>query len=345
MPHVVTASAFLDLRAARPELPLFDVRSPQEYARGHMPGALNLPLFSDDERAAVGTVYAREGAEAAVLTGLRIVGPQLADKAARALELAGSGREACMHCWRGGQRSAAMAWLLEQAGFTIHLLRGGYKAYRAQVRADFLRPARLHVLTGMTGSGKTEILLALRQLGAQVIDLEGLASHRGSVFGNVGMPPQPSSEQFENNLHAQWRALNFRRPVWLEDESRRIGNVTICDEFFGVMEGGRRFAVEAPRADRVRRLAALYSAGGHDEALCHAIDVIRKRLGGELHARCLRAVREHDYAGAADMLLEYYDKTYRRSDGDSRLAARLVCTVDDPQETARRLLPYDGMPV
>lgn len=342
MPQLLDAADFFALHTAQPAMPLLDVRSPLEFAHGHMPHALSLPLFTDEERAAVGTAYAQQDAGAALITALRTLGPQLAEKVLCARTLCGGRKDILMHCWRGGMRSNAVAWLLEQDGFTVRLLRGGYKAYRALVRQDFQRPARLHLLTGMTGSGKTDILMAMRRLGAQVIDLEALASHRGSVFGNVGLPPQPSSEQCENNLHAQWAALDFSRPVWLEDESKRIGDVTICDEFFARMEEGRRFVVDVPTEGRVRRLTALYAAGGHDDALCHALDVLRKRLGGELHARCVQAVRAHEYADAVRLLLHYYDKVYRRSDEDARVAARLTCAEDDPAQAARELLRYDA---
>ncbi|MGB3547800.1 MAG: rhodanese-like domain-containing protein, partial [Saprospiraceae bacterium] len=174
-----------------PDRVLLDVRSPGEYAEGHIVGARSLPLFSDEERAEVGTAYKQEGPAPAFLLGLERSGPKLRAYVERALELA-PGRRVTVHCWRGGQRSASMGWLLERAGFDVAILPGGYKAYRTEARAwlgSF--PHHLRLLCGPTGSGKTAVLHALRAQGAAILDLEGMARHRGSSFGAIGQEPQP----------------------------------------------------------------------------------------------------------------------------------------------------------
>ena len=270
MPVLHHIEDFLRLRDAG--LPLLDVRSPAEFQKAHMAGAHNLPLFSDEERARVGTAYARQGQEAATLLALRLVGGRLADMVETARQICPSrpltpeaaaelascatrsstaspaspvaavpplpgtpsapARHVLLHCWRGGLRSRSVGWLLESCGFTVHLLRGGYRAFRTHVRKELARPRPVLVLGGMTGCGKTDILHALADRGEQIIDLESLANHRGSAFGAVALNGgQPGNEAFENSLFEQWRALDPRRPVWLEDESRRIGHVTLCEEF------------------------------------------------------------------------------------------------------------------
>jgi len=185
-------------------LPVIDVRSPGEYDHAHIPHAINIPLFDNEERAKVGTRYKQVGKDSAVLLGLELVGPKLADFVKKARRLNLTGQEVLVHCWRGGMRSGSFAWLLNTAGIKARTLEGGYKAYRSQVLAAFAEPARM-IYGGKTGSGKTEILHELAKQGEQVIDLEALANHKGSSYGAIGQEPQPSSEQFENKLFAVWR--------------------------------------------------------------------------------------------------------------------------------------------
>lgn len=337
MPYMHDAEEFLRLHAQG--VLLLDVRSPAEFAKGHIPGACSLPVFSDEERAATGIAYARGGTEAAVRVGLELVEPQLAAKLDAARALAGDRREVLMHCWRGGMRSNAMAWLLETGGFRVHLLSGGYKAYRAQVRSELQRPARMLVLGGMTGCGKTDILHALARTGSQIIDLEGLAGHRGSAFGGVGLEEQPGNETVENTLHAQWARLDFSRPIWVEDESRRIGTVTLCEEFFAHIESGPLVIVELPLPLRVRRLVRMYAGNSHDDALLRGVERIASRLGSETSRKASVALKERRYADAVSMILNYYDKAYahqieRRI---QNIVLRIVQEKDDPEKTAERL--------
>ena len=336
MPLLHDSASFLALPDS---LPLFDVRSPSEFAHGHIPGALNLPLFSDAERAAVGTAHAKNGTESAIDLGLTLIGSQLADKLTLARQMARGCREIRLHCWRGGMRSQSMAWLLETGGFRVHLLQGGYKAYRAQVQTDLRQPRPLLVLGGMTGCGKTEILLAMREQGGQVIDLEGLANHRGSAFGGIGLGAQPSNEQMENSLHTLWIHLDLSRPVWLEDESQRIGTVNLGADFFQHIEQGKLVEVALPAEQRISRLQKLYTSGNCTEELLLCLERLQKRLGRETCLRCQQAVREGAYREAIAGILGYYDKAYGRQIAyrEKNLVLRLP-VQDTPQQTAGLLL-------
>ena len=183
-------------------VPLADVRTPAEFAHGHVPGAFNLPLFSDEERVSIGTTYKQVGKEAAILLGFDLTGPKWSGFIKQALEMAPE-KKIAVHCWRGGMRSGAMAWALDIYGFEVYQVEGGYKQYRRWVLDQFEATYALFILGGMTGSGKTRILHELRSLGQQVIDLEELAQHRGSSFGSMNKLVQPTQEQFENNLASE----------------------------------------------------------------------------------------------------------------------------------------------
>ena len=261
--------------------PILDVRSPGEFARAHIPGAMNFPLFSDEERAEVGTCYKHEGREQAVELGFEIVGPKCASFVKRAKRLAGD-RQVRVHCWRGGMRSASMGWLLQTAGLKVSLLEGGYKAFRGWCLQQLQLPRPVILLGGMTGSGKTYILQALERLGEQIIDLEGLANHRGSSYGALGLPDQPSTEQFENKLAMEWHQLDPRRRVWLEAESRAVGSCRIPAAVFAQMEVAPVIRVRRSRQERIETISEMY--GESDiEGLIAATQRIRKRLGGAAH--------------------------------------------------------------
>lgn len=194
--------------------PVIDVRTPSEFSGGHIRGAINIPLFSDEERAIVGTVYKKEGEEEAILKGLDFVGPKMSDLLKQGVEAAGRGKKLLIHCWRGGRRSASMAWLFSQGGIDCRLLEGGYKSYRTYVFEILGQKRNIIVVGGMTGSGKTEILKEIAIMGEQVIDLEGLANHRGSAFGAIGMPPQPTTEHFANILFDEIRTLDAKKKTF-----------------------------------------------------------------------------------------------------------------------------------
>ena len=318
--------------------PILDVRSPGEFARGHIPGAINLPLFSNDERAIVGTLYKQQGREVALLEGLRIVGPKLASIVERARVAAPDGKIA-VHCWRGGERSASVAWLLDKAGgFDVHVLKRGYKAFRHHVLSSFTEPLPVMILGGYTGSGKTEILHALRELGEQVVDMEGLANHRGSSFGALGLPPQPTTEHFENLLWSELRKLDRSRPIWLEDESMMIGRARVPDGIYFQLRKAQVLFIDMPKKIRAQRLVKDYGKADPKE-LREAILRIQKRLGPQHAKAALEALEEGDLLTVAMATLTYYDKTYSRG-ASQRVPSslhRLPCNDTDPNATASQL--------
>lgn len=296
--------------------PILDVRSPGEYEHGHLPGAISFPLFTNEERAQVGTCYKQQGRDDAIELGLELVGPKLVTFVRQAKALVNESQWNChltqpvrVHCWRGGMRSGSMAWLLETAGLSVVTLDGGYKAFRRWVRNTLSEPKPIISLGGMTGTGKTQILYALADLGEQILDLEGLANHRGSSFGNLGLPPQPSTEQFENLVAMKWSALDASRPVWIEAESRRIGICRIPDELFQPMMKAPVIQVERSRDERIAHLVEEYGAIEHTELIA-ATERIRKKLGGLRTKEAIALIQQGNLAAATDIILDYYDKTY-----------------------------------
>lgn len=298
-------SLFLDLAET---IPVVDVRSPSEFTSGHIPGAFNIPLFDDKERETVGITYKKEGRSKAIISGIEIAGPKMYLKLQEALKIAQDGK-LLVHCWRGGMRSEAMAWLFSLGDIEVALLEGGYKAYRKHVLSTLSEKRKTIVLGGMTGSTKTLILNQLNKIGEQVIDLEGLANHKGSAFGALGQPPQPSSEHFANLLYHQWKQLNEDIPVWLEDESHNIGNVFMPDEFYKNMQDSATIILFMEFEKRVPRLMEEYSTYPPG-LLKESIMKISKRLGGDNTRDSLDAVDRRDFAKAVEITLKYYDKAY-----------------------------------
>jgi len=289
--------------------PLVDVRSPAEYLQGHIPGAINLPLFSDEQRASVGTAYKHQGRQSAVLLGLERVGPRLAQLAQDLLAHSRGTGSLRLYCWRGGMRSASVAWLAETVGLDCQLLAGGYKSYRRWALASFEQPRQLIVLGGRTGVGKTDLLLALRDRGSNVLDLEGLANHRGSSFGGLGQPPQPSSEHYENRIAAMlWRA-RADEPIWLEAESAQVGRCRIPAALWQQMQQADVVELQRAGSERVRRLVGVYGAQPQD-ALRSATERIARRLGPQRTALAVAAIEAGDMATACEQMLDYYDRCY-----------------------------------
>lgn len=292
-------------------LPIIDVRSPAEFEKGHIPGAVNIPLFSDQERAHVGTVYKMQSQEAAITLGHTYVTPKLDYFIFRSFEVAPQG-SAIVHCWRGGMRSQAFGEHLASNGFhEVHIVKGGYKAFRNWVLDSFEVLRNVRVLGGYTGSGKTLILKELQHQGEQIIDLEGLARHKGSAFGGLGQDKQPTVEQFENNLSLELGKLDLERILWVEDESHNIGNVQIPRAFFEQMRSAELYFLDIPKEVRVKHLVAGY-AGSGDSKLREGIQRISKRLGGLRTKEMLACLDQKDYYQVAYMALEYYDNYYLR---------------------------------
>lgn len=303
MPEILTTHEFLTAPGV-----MLDVRSPGEYAQGHIPGAISFPLFTNEERAQVGTCYKQQGRDVAVELGLAIVGPKLAQFVTQAKALAPE-RVLRIHCWRGGMRSGSMAWLMETAGFQVALLDRGYKGFRQWVRSTLAVPKPILTLGGMTGTGKTEILHALAAQGEQTLDLEHLANHRGSSYGNLGLPPQPSVEHFENLVAVEWAKLQATQPIWIEAESRMVGTCRVPDALFLQMLAAPVLQVERSRAERINLLLEVYGSADPDQLIV-ATERLKKRLGGDRVQTAVAAIRQGDLPTAIQLVLDYYDKTY-----------------------------------
>jgi len=290
---------------------VIDVRAPCEFADGHILGAKNVPLFDDDERAKIGTCYKVDGRDEAVLLGLEIVGPKMRSivESVRAVT---DQPNPLLHCWRGGMRSSSVAWLLEQAGMEPLVLEGGYKSYRRLVHATLEADRKIIVLAGMTGAGKTTLLDELSAAGEQVLDLERLAHHRGSSFGSIGLPPQPTCEQFENRIFQCLTQLDSQRPVWIEDESPSIGKVRVPNELWGRMRDAPAIFVDLPRSVRAKNLADVYGDLDTNE-LCEAITRLTKKIGGHVVREMIADVEAGKMQEVAFGLLDYYDKTYQHA--------------------------------
>jgi tRNA 2-selenouridine synthase len=304
MEYVETTAFLIEKR----EVPIIDVRSPSEYHQGHIPGAFNIPIFSDAERARVGTVYKQLGRENAIEKGLEYVGPKLKDLANQGKNYAFL-NQLKVYCWRGGMRSEKMSWLFELVGIHCYVLKGGIKAYRQQLLNDFNQIQQLFILQGSTGTGKTETLQKMRDLGEQVIDLEKLANHRGSAFGDIGFGEQPSSQQFQNDLYQALLQTDPGRRIWVESESLTIGKVYLPETLWRKMNQSTLVELVIPREKRIDRLVNEYG-GFKREILINATLKIQKRFGGNNVKKVIGFIEEGKLHQAVDLLLNYYDKSY-----------------------------------
>jgi len=304
----LTLSDFLKLRS---ELPVIDVRSQAEFAAGHIPGALNVPLLNDDERVIVGTTYKNNGQKAAIMEGFRLVGPRLPDIISRTEEIS-SGNEVIVYCWRGGMRSSNFSNFIGMAGIRSHTLEGGYKTYRRAAIEAFGTPIKLVALTGYTGSGKSEVLRELVKLGEQIIDLEDLAHHKGSAFGGLLQPPQPTTEQFQNNLFERILCCDPAKRVWVEDESIAVGKIFLPVEFWNQLVRSPLVQMVVDKAVRIQRLVMEYGPADKEEFL-RIMEKLTRKLGGQNFQHARERLLAGDMATVIDVLLTYYDKAYKVS--------------------------------
>lgn len=320
------------------EKAVFDVRTPGEFGAGSLPFALNLPLFSDEERAVVGTIYKQVGKKKAIKTGLDFVGPKMSSFIESVETLSGR-KEILLYCFRGGMRSGAMAWLLSFYGFEVGILDGGYKSFRRWAVESFDKCPPIKILGGPTGSQKTQILHEIARLGGQMIDLEALARHKGSAFGALGETEQPSQERFENELAQIWRSLDFSRTLWLEDESNTIGKLAIPYPIWVKMRVAPVVVfLETPFETRVQTLVSQYGKFPAD-ALKESILKIEKRLGGDIKI-ALEALENGALDVVCRIALRYYDRTYQK--GVAKREAETVFhfhpTRESPKEIAQEIL-------
>ncbi|MBC7850302.1 MAG: tRNA 2-selenouridine(34) synthase MnmH [Chitinophagaceae bacterium] len=330
---------------------ILDVRSPAEFNHAHIPGAYSVPLFSDDERKVVGTAYKQQSREQAIKVGLDFFGPNMRKIVEHVESLVNNHsntnkdnakKHVLVHCWRGGMRSAGIAWLLDLYGFKVSTLVGGYKNYRQRIVQSFSYKYNFKILGGYTGSGKTYVIEELAKLDATVINLEQLANHKGSAFGNIGMPSQPSQEMFENFLGEELIKYSVTRSIiteaapvdlsaepkciWIEDESQRIGLINLPVPFWKQMRESRIFFLDIPFEKRVDHITDEY--GKLDQQRMEdAIIRIQKRLGGLETKTALQHLREGDIRSCFSILLKYYDKWYSKGLANRDGLDQLLVTI------------------
>ena len=298
---------------------IIDARSPAEFADDHLPGAVNWPVLDNDERREVGTADKQVSPFDARKTGAAFVARRIADLLDREVHDKPREWQPLVYCWRGGKRSGTLAWFLDQIGFRTHVVQGGYKAFREQVRAQLQTlPARLDftVIAGRTGSGKTRLLQALADAGAQVLDLEALAKHRGSVLGGLEHEPQPTQKAFDT---AVWHALHGfdpAHPVFVESESRKIGALAVPEALLSRMRADSRVVmVEMPDAARVELLLEEYGFFAKQvERFCQHMTTLAELRGKETVARWQAMARAGQWPQLfAELMQQHYDPLYLRS--------------------------------
>ncbi|MCP5270387.1 MAG: tRNA 2-selenouridine(34) synthase MnmH [Burkholderiaceae bacterium] len=313
----VTADEYLADPAAWDAV--IDARSPSEFAEDRLPDALNWPVLDDDERRIVGTTYKQVSALEARKIGAAMAGRRIAGHLDAFIADKPREWRPLVYCWRGGQRSGSLAWFLSQIGFRTGQLQGGYKAFRAVVRAqlDTLPQAlAFTVLAGRTGSGKTRLLQALAARGAQVLDLEGLAHHRGSVLGALPGLPQPTQKAFDTRVWQALRGFVPGRPVFVESESARIGSLRVPEALLLRMrDHGRVMRVEMPLASRVQLLLEDYAFFADDvDGFCAKLDTLIELQGRERVHGWQAQARAGQWAPLFERLMaEHYDPLYDRS--------------------------------
>jgi len=291
------------------DIPIIDVRSPSEFEKGHIHGAFNIPLFSNEERHEIGIIFKNLGKLQAIEKGLGFVGPKMMLLAQRAKEIS-EHKKRRVYCWRGGMRSEKIAWLFELLGLDCTVLEGGYKAYRNLQIENYTQIKELIVLHGSTGCGKTEILTEFKKTGEQIIDLERLANHRGSAFGSLGnIKAQPSSQQFQNELHHALSSLDSEKRIWVEGESLSIGSVCLPDEFWQRMKKATVVEIKVDPKARIKRLVKEYGSFPKKD-LRDSILKITKAFGNQNCKNAIQFLEEGQLEKTAGLLLKYYDQTY-----------------------------------
>jgi len=294
---------------------IIDARTPLEFAEDHIPGAFNIPLLTNEERVQIGIIHKQAGPQEARIRGLEITCSRFG-AIVNEIASCAAGKPIIVYCWRGGMRSRSVAVLLEATGYDVCQLKGGYKAFREQVTAyfeHFVPPAPLLVLHGMTGVGKTTFINNLDPDQYSIIDLEGLAKHRGSAFGAVGLAPPPSQKNFETSLWNQFRLAQKEHPIILEGESQRIGTISLPGNMYDVMSNSAKVWCTASLETRIKRLSQEYGHKEYQEAMADSLLRIKKKLGGSRYTEMTAMLAAWDIEGLArELITNYYDKLYYR---------------------------------
>ncbi len=295
--------------------PIIDVRSPIEFSQGHWPGAINIPLFTDSERETIGKSYKKESRLKAIFHGLKMTLPKTTKLLELILLTASKKKEEKkslrIYCWRGGMRSNAFAWLARTIGVKTYLLEGGYKNYRKWVLNQFELDLPIRLIGGKTGTRKTDLLNYIDNKKIYVIDLEGIANHRGSSFGSLGMERQPSTQQFENILAesiSEFYENNYME-IWLEAESSNLGKCRIPDGLYKRMKKAPVLEIIKTKKERIDNLVNVYSQNSQSE-LKEAVRRISKRLGPQRTKEALEAIEKKEWSKACNAMLDYYDRCY-----------------------------------
>ncbi|SFP51712.1 tRNA 2-selenouridine(34) synthase MnmH [Tranquillimonas alkanivorans] len=318
---------------------VIDVRSPAEFAEDHVPGAINLPVLSNEERAEVGTIYVQDAPFKARKIGAALVARNAARHIEGPLRDKDGGWRPLVYCWRGGQRSGSFAAILSQIGWRVDLIEGGYQTYRRAVKSvlyDLPFEPPVILLDGNTGTAKTDILELLKARGVQALDLEGLANHRGSVFG--GMGEQPEQKGFETALAREMVALDPSRPVVVEAESSKVGARIVPPSLWKAMRDAPRIEIAAPVAARVRYLVSAYDDIIRDrETLTRVVASLKRLQGRERVEHWQGLVEREDFASLAEeLVIHHYDPRYTRQRGDdNRWLGRVETETLDPDALER----------
>jgi tRNA 2-selenouridine synthase len=337
----------------RTDVAYIDLRSPDEFAQTSIPGALNIPLFDDDQRRELGVIYHTFGEEKARRTALQLVSPKL-PALVDEIERAAGENIPLLYCWRGGLRSLSVYQIMHLAGAPVLRLKGGYRAYRRYVNRrlnDYRLNSKMLVLHGLTGVGKTAIIGELLRRGLPVLDLEGAVRHRGSVFGAVGLKPQRSQKDFDALLLGQLERFNGEPLIAVEGEGGRIGNVHLPPFLTQAMAEGHRLLITAPLAERVRRIVEEYLPAEPSaidlEQIRQAVHSLRRRLGAERTEKLYFLLDQGKFAAAAEILcLEYYDRMYgeARAEKEHYFAVIDSTDVGEAMDQVSSLLQYYALP-
>lgn len=340
MPEEITIEKALEL-----EEPVFiDLRSPSEFLQGSIPGSINIPLLDDQEREIIGVIY-RQDQQQARLKGISFVSPKLPEITERLEKIQRYGTPV-LYCWRGGMRSKSLHALVTTVlDLPVYRLKGGYKEYRTFILnrlREYTLPMPLFVLNGLTGSGKTEILAILENLGCPVLDLEGLALHRGSVFGHLGLPASRRQKDFDGLLWNRLEELKNSAYLLVEGEGKRIGSVHLPDFLYQGILSGKHILVTSPLEERVKRLLKEYTPDSEEEieTVIRAIQSLKKYLGKTKIDQFVTLAKKKKFPElVTELCLTYYDRLYKDSKPEN---TSFILTVDssDPKEAAERIKDF-----